>query len=70
MQVYLHIYNTYCANNITALQVHDIEMTPPDVYVTSSCRIDVILKLCACWVGLRQVCKKLSDLENEVYRVQ
>ena len=25
---------------------------------------------CACWVGPRQVCKNLSDLENEIYRVQ
>ena len=36
----------------------------------SSRRIDVILTSCACWVGPRQLCKKLSDFENEIYRVQ
>ena len=36
----------------------------------SSHRIDVLLTSCACWVGPRQVCKKLSDLENEIFRVQ
>ena len=36
-----------------------------DVYVTSSRRIDIILISCACWVGPRQMCKKLSDLEND-----
>ena len=34
-----------------------------DVYVTSSRRIYVR-------VGPRQVCKMLSNLENEIYRVQ
>ena len=41
-----------------------------DIYVTSSRRIDIILTSCACWVCPRQVCKKLSDLENEIYRVR
>ena len=37
-----------------------------DVYETSSRRIDVILLL----GETKKVCKKLSDLENEIYRVQ
>ena len=41
-----------------------------DVYVTSTRRIDVTFMSCACWVWPRPVCKKLSDLENEIYRVQ
>ena len=37
-----------------------------DVYVTSSRRIDVM-----CLLGVtKKVCKKLSDLENEIYHVQ
>ena len=41
-----------------------------DVVQTSIWRHHVILMSCACWVRPRQVCKMLSDLENEIYRVQ
>ena len=41
-----------------------------DVVLTSWRRSDVSPTSCASWVWPRQVCKKLSDLENEIYRVQ
>ena len=41
-----------------------------DVVLTSMWHHHVASTSCACWVWPRQVCKKLSDLENEIYRVQ
>ena len=41
-----------------------------DVVLTSMWHHHVALTSCACWVCPRQVCKKLSYLENEIYRVQ
>ena len=41
-----------------------------EVVLTSMWHHHVASTSCACWVWPRQVCKKLSDLENEIYRVQ
>ena len=41
-----------------------------DVVLVSMWRHHVASTSYACWVWPRQVCKKLSDLENEIYRVQ
>ena len=40
------------------------------VVLTSMWRHHVTSRSCACWVWPRQVWKKLSDLENEIYHVQ
>ena len=41
-----------------------------DVVLTSMWHHHVASTSRACWVWPRQVCKKLSDLENEIYLVQ
>ena len=61
-----YIYKHY----IIALQVHDVELTldwrPFDVVTSQRRHFDVM-----CLLGVtKKVCKKLSDLENEIYRVQ
>ena len=59
------IYKHY----ITALHVHDVEMKSDwrlyDVITSHRRHFDVM-----CLLGVtKKVCRKLSDLENEIYRV-
>ena len=71
MQVYLHIYNIYSTNTtLLPSRCMTLKWYRTDVYATLSRRINVILTSCVCWVSPRQACLKLSDLENEIYRVQ
>ena len=61
----IYIYITYSTNTIVLpCRCMTLKWSHTDVCVMSSRRIDVILTSCACWVGPRQVCKKLSDLRK------